>query len=171
MRGSPISSRRIRVWKIALYVKTHAHLKLLTGIILLSVLACDFITRNEQMRRRNLICAGRRTLKTWHSDYFWQLNMLQSCFAPHCAFLCVLRRNPQVATCPDAEQVLTGDERKRYLDNLFDHTAARRGGGWSCTHTHTQLVWRARVKGTDYPVLKLKHSKDCLKGYFLFYSF
>ncbi|CAK6960395.1 Hypothetical predicted protein [Scomber scombrus] len=36
------------------------------------------------------------------------------------------------------EQVLTGDERKRYLDNLFDHAAARCGG--ETDHTHTNQV-------------------------------
>lgn len=65
-------SGRIRIWKIALYVKTYAHLRLHTSMILLFVPACDFIIRNERMRR-NLTCAGIRTLRTLQSDYISQL--------------------------------------------------------------------------------------------------
>lgn len=71
--------------------------------------------------RRNLISAGTRILKSRQigSFFFGRYNLMWS------------RRFFVLATlaCPDPEQVPTGDERKRYLDNLFDHTAARRGGG------------------------------------------
>lgn len=120
--------------KLALTSQTHAHLRLPPSAILLSAQARDFITGGEQLRR-NPTSAGRRILKSRQNGslifFFGRCNLMWlRHLAPHPAFLCACEaKKTQVAACPDPEQVLTGDERKRYLDNLFDHAAARRGGG------------------------------------------
>lgn len=113
IRGSSRSRISTKILKNCPLRQTHAHLRLLTSIIPLSVLACDFIMRNEQMRRRNFIRGFQRSVRTARAgfifkrarncDYFFDGGDLTSMrgSAPCCAFIVFQGLTPQVEPCPD----------------------------------------------------------------------
>lgn len=97
----------------------------------------------------------RKALSTLSAQEHWGEAFRPSLYAWGSLFLLLFfwLCKAQATPGPDPEWALTGDERERYLDNLSDHTTARRGGAddYTCSlcdvwEGKQQTIWNSRCR-------------------------